>query len=178
MSIESCKEKVDSKKSRLVPGNTLYILLLLGTGREQDYPIYILSDEFEKVETDEMNFCEMLIQSRKIKFQIENTDLDPSILFSLNDTINPNCWNLVVFKYFLFIVFTFREILRDCQLLLKTVEADQCALRCPCMSASEGIEYLCACHPKTKKCSAIDYYYHNINYSVIRLAALNSYVES
>ena len=52
------------------------------------------------------------------------------------------------------ILFTYvinREILRDCHLLLNLVLSNGCYNNCPIMNASEDIEYLCSCHPRTNK---------------------------
>lgn len=49
-----------------------------------------------------------------------------------------------------------REILRDCQTLLKTVIRCGCEEGCSIMNSVEDIEYLCSCHTTNKQVFADD----------------------
>ncbi|KNB45651.1 mob-like protein phocein [Blastocystis sp. subtype 4] len=67
-----------------------------------------------------------------------------------------------------------KDIIRDCQHILSVLALSKCRETCCHMNATADIEYLCSCHPKTMKCCAIDYNYHNINLNTLRLVNLHS----
>ena len=62
-----------------------------------------------------------------------------------------------------------RDIIRDCQRVAALLSEDGCRENCRNMTSTDGIEYKCSCHERNVLCCAQDYYYHNINFSTMKL---------
>ena len=149
-------EAIDSIVNRLVPGTS-----------HSDFPEMILRD-YTFSDSDNLSCkCEEILQSRKTEQYGRLYDYDCSYVISVPEGMPPLYWYMCMLM----------DILRDCQLLMSLILRDGCRDHCSIMNASSDFEYMCSCHTQTQKCSALDYYYHNINYSIIRLGAIQLSVE-
>ncbi len=119
--------------------------------RQDEFPILVLDDSTVK-DTDNVEAkCEEILQSRKSECYGEANSFDMNAFLSIPNGIPPYRWYFCMLKCSLPLSCDRREVLRDCQLLLEIVVSDKCQQRCDKMNATEQIEYLCSCHPKTKK---------------------------
>lgn len=92
-----CKEKVDAKKSRILPCNFRILFDYMVDMNRNEFPLYIRSFENSQQERD-LNYCEEVLQSRKTELSCQSDDYDVSYLLSFTEDINPYYWYVCVFK--------------------------------------------------------------------------------
>jgi len=164
---------VDSKKCRLLPGSSSPRRWYLGTKKEA-FPVFIVANPTLSAIKDLDSHCDEILTSRKAEQYGLTHDFNMTNFLNIPEGIPEYRWYYCIMKWLWEKSITSRDIIRDCQHILSVLALSKCRETCCHMNATADIEYLCSCHPKTMKCCAIDYNYHNINLNTLRLVNLHS----